>query len=221
MKILEAENLRKIYQMGTATVNALDGVDLSVAKGEMVAVVGRSGSGKSTLMNVLGCMDREAQGSYKVMGRQVLGMRDRELSRIRRDVFGFVFQNFNLIPSLSALENVELALHYRGVAALRRREMAQTALEKVGLAERMSHKPSQLSGGQQQRVAIARAIAADPMLILADEPTGNLDTASAANILELLQKLNKDGKTILVVTHDMKLAGQMPRSITLADGRII
>lgn len=220
MKILEAEKLGKVYRVGDARVKALDGVDLAVEKGEMLAVLGQSGSGKSTLMNVLGCLDAAATGSYRVMGRQVLNMNDARVSRIRRDAFGFVFQSFNLIPSLSALENVELALHYRRLSA-DSRKAALMALARVGLEDRIHHLPSQLSGGQQQRVAIARAIAADPPIILADEPTGNLDTRAAANVLEILQKLNKDGKTILVVTHDMQLAEALPRKITLRDGRLV
>ena len=220
MRILEAKSLRKIYNLGAHRVAALDGVDISVERGEMLAVVGRSGSGKSTLLNVLGCMDTQLEGSYKVLGRQVLGMRDSGLSRLRGQAFGFVFQNFNLISSLSAKENVELALHYRGIAKREREKISLAALERVGLIDRTDHKPHQLSGGQQQRVAIARAIAANPPIILADEPTGNLDTASAKTILQILKKLNEDGKTILVVTHDMKLADSLPRKIILSDGKI-
>ena len=173
MKVIETENLRRVYTVGRHKVAALNGVNIEIEQGETVAVVGRSGSGKSTLMNVLGCMDSSATGSYKVLGRQVLGASDAKISRLRRDMFGFVFQSFNLIRSLSAAENVELALRYRNLPAAKRRERARAALELVGLSGRAFHLPSQLSGGQQQRVAIARAIAADPPIILADEPTGN------------------------------------------------
>ena len=203
MKVIETENLRRVYTVGRHKVAALNGVNIEIEQGETVAVVGRSGSGKSTLMNVLGCMDSSATGSYKVLGRQVLGANDAKISRLRRDMFGFVFQSFNLIRSLSAAENVELALRYRNLPAAKRRERARAALELVGLSGRAFHLPSQLSGGQQQRVAIARAIAADPPIILADEPTGNLDSATAADIMDIFAKLNKDGKTILVVTHDI------------------
>ena len=221
MKVIETENLRRVYTVGRHNVAALNGVNIEIEQGETVAVVGRSGSGKSTLMNVLGCMDSSATGSYKVLGRQVLGASDAKISRLRRDMFGFVFQSFNLIRSLSAAENVELALRYRNLPAAKRRERARAALELVGLSGRAFHLPSQLSGGQQQRVAIARAIAADPPIILADEPTGNLDSATAADIMDIFAKLNKDGKTILVVTHDIKLASALPRRITLKDGQII
>ena len=221
MNAIETKNLRRVYTVGRHKVAALDGVDITIRRGETVAVVGRSGSGKSTLMNVLGCMDGAATGSYWVMGRQVLGKGDGAISRLRRDMFGFVFQSFNLVRSLSARENVELALRSRNIPARLRRERAGEALALVGLWERASHLPSQLSGGQQQRVAIARAIAADPPIILADEPTGNLDSATADDIMEIFAKLNKDGKTILVVTHDIKLASALPRRITLQDGRVV
>lgn len=220
VRIIEAKNLSKTY-MGRVPVAALKNADITVMKGEMVAIVGRSGSGKSTLMNILGCMDPEARGQYRVMGRDVLKMSSSQIGKLRREVFGFIFQSFNLIPSLSALENVELALHYRGVRGRQRKLRALDALRQVELTDRAHHLPSQLSGGQQQRVAIARAIACDPKLILADEPTGNLDTESADMVVETLKKLNKDGKTILVVTHDMNLAQSLPRMITIEDGRVL
>ncbi len=217
--VIDAQGLRKIYRMGGAEVRALDGVDLQVARGEFVAIVGRSGSGKSTLMNVLGCLDTPDAGSYALNGRAVAGLREKELAAVRSREIGFVFQSFCLIPTLDALENVELPLRYLGVPRRERRACAEEALERVGLAARLRHRPAQMSGGQQQRVAIARAIAARPPLLLADEPTGNLDSESGAAVMALLRSLHREGKTLLLITHDPAAASCAGRAVSLCDGR--
>ncbi len=217
---IKAVDLRRYYTVGGTTVKALDGVSLDIADGEYVTICGASGSGKSTLMNILGCLDSPTSGSYILDGEEVPKMDDSQLSRIRGSRIGFVFQSFNLIPTLTARENVELPLMYRGVPRKQRREAALEALEQVGLAERADHRPSEMSGGQQQRTAIARAIAAHPSLILADEPCGNLDSRSGRIICEILEALHLCGKTIVMITHDENAARHAERLIRIADGKI-
>lgn len=217
---IKAVDLRRYYTVGGTTVKALDGVSLDIADGEYVTICGASGSGKSTLMNILGCLDSPTSGSYIMDGEEVPKMDDSQLSRIRGSRIGFVFQSFNLIPTLTARENVELPLMYRGVPRKQRREAALEALEQVGLAERADHRPSEMSGGQQQRTAIARAIAARPSLILADEPCGNLDSRSGRIICEILEALHLCGKTIVMITHDENAARHAERLIRIADGKI-
>ena len=217
---IKAVDLRRYYTVGGTTVKALDGVSLDIADGEYVTICGASGSGKSTLMNILGCLDSPTSGSYILDGEEVPKMDDSQLSRIRGSRIGFVFQSFNLIPTLTARENVELPLMYRGVPRKQRREAALEALEQVGLAERADHRPSEMSGGQQQRTAIARAIAARPSLILADEPCGNLDSRSGRIICEILEALHLCGKTIVMITHDENAARHAERLIRIADGKI-
>lgn len=217
---IKAVDLRKYYQVGGTTVKALDGVSLDIADGEYVTICGASGSGKSTLMNILGCLDTPTSGSYMLDGESVPEMDDDQLSRIRGRRIGFVFQSFNLIPTLTARENVELPLLYRGVPWKQRREAATEALEQVGLLERADHRPGEMSGGQQQRTAIARAIAARPSLILADEPCGNLDSRSGRVICEILEALHMCGKTIVMITHDENAARNAERLIRISDGKI-
>ncbi len=217
---IKAVDLRKYYQVGGTTVRALDGVSLDIADGEYVTICGASGSGKSTLMNILGCLDTPTSGSYMLDGESVPEMDDDQLSRIRGRRIGFVFQSFNLIPTLTARENVELPLLYRGVPRKQRREAATEALEQVGLLERADHRPGEMSGGQQQRTAIARAIAARPSLILADEPCGNLDSRSGRVICEILEALHMCGKTIVMITHDENAARNAERLIRISDGKI-
>ncbi len=217
---IKAVDLRRYYTVGGTTVKALDGVSLDIADGEYVTICGASGSGKSTLMNILGCLDSPTSGSYILDGEEVPKMDDSQLSRIRGSRIGFVFQSFNLIPTLTARENVELPLMYRGIPRKQRREAALEALEQVGLAERADHRPSEMSGGQQQRTAIARAIAARPSLILADEPCGNLDSRSGRIICEILEALHLCGKTIVMITHDENAARHAERLIRIADGKI-
>jgi putative ABC transport system ATP-binding protein len=219
--IIEVEDLHRSYRMGAETIAALDGVSFEVAAGEYVAIVGRSGSGKSTLMNVLGCMDTATSGVYRLDGRDVSGLSDDALSEARNRHIGFVFQNFQLLSRASALRNVELPLLYRGVPRRRRRSMAAAALEQVGLADRMKHQPHELSGGQRQRVAIARALVGAPTLLLADEPSGNLDSATERDIMGLLDELHEAGHTIVVVTHEPTIAARCPRAVRLADGRVV
>ena len=218
--IIEIEDLYKIYNPGENEVHALDGVSLTVYEGEFVAIVGHSGSGKSTLMNMIGCLDVPTSGNYRLNGQDVSTMSDNELSTIRNREIGFVFQSFNLIQNLSAFENVELPLIYRGIPAAKRQELAIAALEKVGLEGRMYHRPNQMSGGQQQRVAVARALAASPPLILADEPTGNLDTKAGAQVFEIIRQLNAEGNTIVLITHDDELAQKAQRMVRITDGKI-
>ncbi len=202
-------------------VSALDGVSLNIMRGEYVTITGVSGSGKSTLMNILGCLDTPSSGTYLLDGCDVSDMSDKELSRIRSRKIGFVFQSFNLVPSLTAVENVELPLVYRGVPAEKRRAIVREALETVGLSDRARHRPCEMSGGQQQRAAIARAIAADPSMILADEPCGNLDSRNSREVMDILRDLNRGGKTIVMITHDSEAAKKAQRLIRIADGRII
>lgn len=221
MSLLKLCNVSKIYNQGENRIFALDNASLSIENGEFTAIVGKSGSGKSTLLNILGCLDTPDNGEYYLDGRSVGLLREKELSGIRNRMIGFVFQSFNLIPTLTAFENVELPLKYRGIEKNERKRLAQSALEEVGLLERAQHNPNQLSGGQQQRVAIARAIASQPPLILADEPTGNLDTKSENDVIRILKRLNEKGKTVVVITHGKKLARVADRRITISDGRIL
>ncbi len=218
--LIEIRDMCKIYNPGENEVRALNGVSVSVEEGEFVAIIGQSGSGKSTLMNMLGCLDVPTSGTYILHGRDVSHLSDDELSDIRNQEIGFIFQGFNLIPNLTAVENVELPLIYRGVGKRKRLQLAKVALEKVGLKARMEHKPSELSGGQQQRVAIARAIAQAPPVILADEPTGNLDSNSTMEIMQVLKSLHKEGRTVILITHDNEIAQQAERVIKIKDGRI-
>lgn len=219
--LIEVKNLMKIYNPGENEVRALNDVSLQIQKGEFVAIIGQSGSGKSTFMNMLGCLDVPTSGSYVLNGKDVANLSDDELSDIRNKEIGFIFQGFNLIPNLTALENVELPLIYRNVPGAKRRQMAEDSLKRVGLENRMEHKPSEMSGGQQQRVAIARALAAAPPMILADEPTGNLDSVSSKEILQILQELNKDGRTVVLITHDDQIAASARRIIRIMDGKIV
>lgn len=218
--LISVRDMYKIYNPGENEVRALDGVSLDIGEGEFVAIVGQSGSGKSTLMNMLGCLDVPTSGTYILNGRDVSRLSDNELSEVRNLDIGFIFQGFNLIPNLNALENVELPLIYRNVDRNKRRELAKEALKKVGLENRMKHKPSEMSGGQQQRVAIARAIAAAPPLILADEPTGNLDSKSTKDIMAILNELNEQGNTIVLITHDDGIAENAKRVVRIMDGKI-
>ena len=218
--LIQATDICKVYNPGENEVRALDHVSLSIDKGEYVAIIGQSGSGKSTLMNMLGCLDVPSSGTYILNGTDVSSLSDDELSDIRNQEIGFIFQGFNLIPSFTAIENVELPLLYRGVSKSKRHELAIQALDKVGLGARMTHKPSEMSGGQQQRVAIARAIAQAPPVILADEPTGNLDSASSKEIIEILKKLHAEGRTVILITHDNEIAAQAKRVIRIKDGKV-
>ena len=220
--LVELRDVYKIYGEGRESeVRALDGVSLTIGKGEFVAVVGQSGSGKSTMMNVLGCLDIPTRGTYLLGGTDVRELTDKELSHIRNKQIGFIFQQYNLIQSLTVLENVELPLIYQGVNADDRRDMALEALARVGLANRIKHRPVEMSGGQQQRVAIARAIATKPPIIMADEPTGALDSPTGQEVLKFLQELNKEGSTVILITHDNGIAATARRVVRLADGRII
>ena len=221
-KLVELRDVYKIYGEGLESeVRALDGVSLTIEKGEFAAVVGQSGSGKSTMMNVLGCLDIPTRGTYLLDGTDVRELTDKELSHIRNRQIGFIFQQYNLIQSLTVLENVELPLIYQGINADDRRELALEALGRVGLAGRIKHKPVEMSGGQQQRVAIARAIATKPPIIMADEPTGALDSHTGREVLHFLQELNKEGSTVILITHDNGIAATARRVIRLADGKII
>ena len=215
------EDICKTYHLGDNAVYALQHVNLHVESREFVAIVGQSGSGKSTMMNVLGCLDIPTRGDYFLNGTDVRELTDKELSRIRNKEIGFIFQQYNLIQDLTVLENVELPLVYQGVSADDRREMALAALERVGLAERVKHRPTQMSGGQQQRVAIARAIAANPSIVMADEPTGALDSRTGLEVLAFLQKLNREGTTVILITHDNGIAATARRCVRLTDGRIV
>ena len=218
--LIMVRDLCKVYNPGENEVRALDHVDLSIDKGELVGIIGHSGSGKSTLMNMLGCLDVPTSGNYYLNGKDVSNMTDDELSDVRNVEIGFIFQGFNLIPNLTAKENVELPLIYRGVSKKEREDLAVESLKAVGLEHRMDHKPSEMSGGQQQRVAIARAIAARPPVILADEPTGNLDSRSTQEIMEVLKELHRSGRTVILITHDDEIAAQVNRVIRIKDGKV-
>lgn len=219
--LIRMENIYKVYNPGENEVRALDGVDLDIQEGEFVAIIGHSGSGKSTLMNMIGCLDEPTTGTYYLHGKNVLGMSDNELSEVRNEEIGFIFQGFNLIANLDAIGNVELPLIYRGLERKERKELSKHALHLVGLSSRLDHKPSEMSGGQQQRVAVARAIAAEPPVILADEPTGNLDSNSTKEIMNILKRLHAAGKTVIIITHDSDIAEQAHRVIAIKDGKII
>lgn len=218
---LELIDVHKVYGHGGVAVHALRGVSLRVASGEMVAVMGPSGSGKSTLMNIIGCLDRPSSGVYRISGEEVSSKTDDELARVRNRRLGFVFQNYNLLPQLTALQNVELPLIYQGMRPTRRRETALRALQAVGLGHRVHHRPAELSGGQQQRVAVARAIVTEPDVILADEPTGSLDSVSGAEILAIFQRLHRAGRTLVIVTHSEDVALHCERIVRLRDGQIV
>lgn len=218
--LIHIENMKKIYNPGENEVRALDGIDLDIEKGDLVAIVGHSGSGKSTLMNMLGCLDIPTSGKYVLDGQDVASMTDNQLADVRNKEIGFIFQGFNLISNLDAVGNVELPLVYRGVSKNERKQLAMEALKSVGLEDRMKHKPNEMSGGQQQRVAVARAVAAKPPIILADEPTGNLDTKSTQEIMEILKELHRSGRTVIIITHDEEIASQAHRVIRILDGRI-
>ena len=220
MSLIETADLWKTYEMGSEQVHALSGVSIQIERGEYVAIMGPSGSGKSTLMNLIGCLDTPTKGSYMLNGKQVGQMNDDELARIRNEEIGFVFQTFNLLPRATALHNVELPLIYAGISGKQRSERATQALHKVELADRMSHRPNQLSGGQRQRVAIARALVNNPSILLADEPTGNLDTKTGVEIMSLFARLHEGGNTIILVTHEADIAAHAHRVIYLRDGQV-
>jgi putative ABC transport system ATP-binding protein len=219
-EVINLKGLTKVYDMGRVKVEALKGIDLEVREGEMVAITGPSGSGKSTMMNLIGCLDTATAGSYRLRGEAVSGLSREELAGIRNRRVGFIFQNFNLLPQISAYENVEMPLLFGGMSRHKRRARVRELMERVGLSERVDHKPTELSGGEMQRVAIARALAMDPDIILADEPTGNLDTSSGSDIMNLFQELWKHGHTILVISHDPALATRAPRQVEIRDGLI-
>ncbi len=219
--LIELRDVYKIYPMGSETVHALDGISLAIDAGEFVAIVGSSGSGKSTAMNIIGCLDVPTFGSYRLDGTDVSAMDDDQLAEIRNRMLGFIFQQYNLIPKLSVLENVELPLLYAGLSNAQRREAAMYALERVGLSDKCRNLPSQLSGGQQQRVSIARALAGSPSVILADEPTGALDSRTGREVLSFLQSLNAEGDTVVLITHDNSIAVKAKRIVRLQDGRVI
>ena len=218
--MIQAQYLQKSYLMGRVTVEALRGIDLTIGRGEHVAILGPSGSGKSTLMHILGCLDTPTSGTYLLDGREVSGLKRNDLARIRNEKIGFVFQSFNLLAHATALGNVELPLVYKGTNRRERRRRAAALLERVGLGDRLDHRPNELSGGERQRVAVARALVLDPDLVLADEPTGNLDTASGEEIVALFEDLVAEGRTVIVVTHDQDIARSARRIIRLRDGRV-
>ena len=219
--IAECRRLERVYSLGALEVVALGGVDLTISRGEYLAIMGASGSGKSTLMNILGCLDRPTDGEYLLTGRHVEGMEDDELSSLRGSTIGFVFQTFNLLPRLDALDNAALPLIYAGLPVKERRERAAVVLDQVGLGDRMSHRPNELSGGQRQRVAIARALINRPQLLLADEPTGNLDSKTSEEVMELLDELHTTGTTVVIVTHEDEIARHCARRIVMRDGVIV
>lgn len=218
--MIELKNVRKVYQMGKVEVKALDGVSISIEEGDFIAIMGPSGSGKSTLMHIIGCLDKPSHGRYLFQDRDITEMNDDELSRIRNKSMGFVFQTFNLIPRQTCLYNVELPLVYAGLHSRERRERATEVLTEVGLADRIRHRPNELSGGERQRVAIARALVNDPKVILADEPTGNLDTKTGIEIMSIFESLNSKGKTVIVVTHEEEIAAQTEKIVHIRDGKI-
>ena len=218
--MIRLENIRKTYKMGDIQVHALDGISMEISQGEALAIVGPSGSGKSTLMNIIGCLDTPTSGNYILNGREVSRLSKNELAEARNTQIGFIFQSYNLLPRQTALENVELPLIYRGLPGKIRREYAVAALEMVGLTGRLHHRPTELSGGQQQRVAIARALVGDSPVILADEPTGNLDSASGREVMNVLTKLHSQGKTLILITHDPQVAKLAQRQVRIIDGRL-
>jgi putative ABC transport system ATP-binding protein len=220
MALIETQNLWKTYNMGAEQIHALRGVDVSIERGEYVAIMGPSGSGKSTLMNLIGCLDTPSQGSYLLNGKLVSQMNDDELARIRNEEIGFVFQTFNLLPRATALHNVELPLIYGGVTGKERQRRAKEALERVELGDRMTHRPNELSGGQRQRVAVARALVNNPSILLADEPTGNLDSKTGEEIMGLFARLHQSGNTIVLVTHEADIAAHAHRAVHLKDGKV-
>ena len=220
MALIDLKDIYKIYQMGSAQINALDGLDCQIEKGEYVALMGPSGSGKSTLMNIIGCLDTPSKGIYSLNGTNVNDMSDDDLASIRNVEIGFVFQSFNLLPRTSAIENVSLPLVYAGISKNERIERAQKALEKVGLGDRADHKPNELSGGQRQRVAIGRALINNPSIVLADEPTGNLDSKSSLEIMNLFGEIHQDGNTVVMVTHEEDIAKYAKRTIRMIDGKL-
>lgn len=219
--LIELVDIARYYQMGDERIAALDGVSFAIDKGEMVAIIGTSGSGKSTLLNILGCLDTPSRGQYRLAGKDVQGLSDDERAYVRNRQLGFVFQSFQLLTRASAVKNVALPLVYRGIPAKERTARAQKALERVGLAHRVHHKPFQLSGGQRQRTAIARALVSEPSLLLCDEPTGNLDSATTEDIMALFHALHAEGNTILIVTHEPEIAARCPRAIRIFDGKIV
>ena len=221
MALIELRGVRKVYEVGTELVRALDGVDLDVERGDYLAIMGSSGSGKSTLMNLLGCLDTPSEGSYHLNGHAVEKMSDEELAGIRNKEIGFVFQTFNLLARTTALQNVELPLVYGGTSRAERHQRAAEALARVGLADRAKHMPNELSGGQRQRVAIARALVNDPSILLADEPTGNLDSATSEDIMALFDQLHRGGNTVILVTHEADIAAHASRRVTLRDGKVV
>ncbi len=218
--MIRLEGITKVYKMGENEVRALDGVDLHIRPHEFVSIIGPSGSGKSTLMNMIGCLDVPTSGRYWIDGVEGSKMSDNQLADLRNKKLGFIFQQYNLLTKLTAIENVELPLIYRGIGAAKRREMAMEALDRVGLKDKMNHKPTELSGGQQQRVSIARALSSHPSLILADEPTGALDSKSGIEIMQMLHDLHEEGNTIVIITHDLGIAKQAERIVTIRDGKI-
>ncbi len=219
--MIELKNIRKTYTLGGETVHAVDGLSLLIEEHEFLAIIGASGSGKSTLMNIIGCLDTADEGDYILRGQNITSYTENQMAELRNREIGFVFQQFNLLQKLTALENVELPLIYQGVGASERRERASAVLAQVGLAAHMNHRPNQLSGGQQQRVAVARALVTHPALILADEPTGNLDSKSSREIITMFRELNEKGNTILLITHDEHIAGQADRRVRIVDGKIV
>ena len=220
-RLIELRDVYKIYQVGESEVRAVDGVNLDICEGEFVAIVGQSGSGKSTIMNIIGCLDVPTSGEYHLKGESVSTMKDDQLADIRNRLLGFIFQQYNLIPKITVLENVELPLIYAGMHVKERGEIARESLQKVGILDKEKNLPAQLSGGQQQRVSIARALVGKPAVILADEPTGALDSKTGKEVMAFLQELNKEGKTIVLITHDNEIAAQAQRIVRLADGKII
>ena len=219
--MIELHGIKKIYQLGDEEVHALDGVDLTIRDKEFVAIIGASGSGKSTLMNIIGCLDTPDEGTYMIDGQDASDLSEHDQAILRNRKIGFIFQQFNLLPKLTAWENVELPLIYQGIPSAERRRRVEEALDKVGLSGRAQHRPNQLSGGQQQRIAVARALVTQPSLILADEPTGNLDSHSTTDIMKLLKELHAMGNTLVIITHDTDIAAQAPRRVQLFDGRVV
>ena len=219
--MIDLKDITKTYDMGSVQVQVLRGISLNVAKGDFISIIGPSGSGKSTLMNIIGCLDVPTTGEYYLDGREISTYNEKQLSKIRNEKIGFIFQKFNLLPKLTAYENVELPLIYRGMNHKDRKQKSLDALEKVGLVDRMKHNPTELSGGQQQRVAIARALAGDPSILLADEPTGNLDSKSGSDVMDLIRQLSKEGKTIVLITHDNEVAKVAKRTVTIKDGLLL